>query len=184
MSSLVETNLVMNQLKGSISFKPMSRNALGSSLSSIQKLNLSHNRFTKVHLSGFLSLEVLNLSHNDLRVFPFGLEKHMSLDLSSCNVSGSAKPITNLLIKYLDISNNAMNGNFPSDFPPLLNLKFLNVSAKPNNGKEWLRGGAATAALLLGLNEEEEEWKGVAERGCRRHCFASGFERGRGGTRR
>nr|DAD37816.1 TPA_asm: hypothetical protein HUJ06_008457 [Nelumbo nucifera] len=139
MPSLVEVNLAMNRLGGSIGFEPMPRNASGSSLSSIQKLNLSHNRFTKVHLSGFLNLEVLNLSHNDLRVLPSGLEKLaklVSLDLSSCNISGSAKPITNLRsLQYLDVSNNAMNGNFPYDFPPLLSLKFLNVSVNNLTGQ-------------------------------------------------
>nr|DAD26182.1 TPA_asm: hypothetical protein HUJ06_027650 [Nelumbo nucifera] len=170
MPSLFEVNLAMNQLGGNIGFEPMSRNTSGSSLSSIQKLNLSHNRFTKVLLSGFLSLEVLNLSHNDLRVLPFWLEKLvklMSLNLSSCNISGSAKPITNFrLLQYLDISNNAMNGNLPFDFPTLLSLKFLNVPVKPNNEREWLRGR-----------------KGVAERGCGHRCSASEIERGRGGSR-
>nr|DAD34242.1 TPA_asm: hypothetical protein HUJ06_004882 [Nelumbo nucifera] len=129
MLSLVEVNLAMNCLRGNVVFAPTSKTSSVSSLSSVQKLNLSHNKFTNlVHLSGFSNLQVLDLSHNDLRVLPSGMEnlaKLKHLDLSSCNISGSVEPIANLRsLQYLDISNKVINGSFPSDFPA---LKFLNI---------------------------------------------------------
>ncbi|KAF7803300.1 calmodulin-binding receptor kinase CaMRLK [Senna tora] len=99
-------NLSHNRFGGSIGFKPTSPN----SSSSIQMLNLSHNRFTNlVELSGFSKLKIL--------------------DLSSCNIKANVKSISALhSLHYLDLSNNAFNGSFPSDFPPLETLNFFNIS--------------------------------------------------------
>ncbi|KAL5732099.1 hypothetical protein ACHQM5_004755 [Ranunculus cassubicifolius] len=126
--SLVEVNLAMNRLGGSI---------FTSSFSSIQVLNLSSNRFTNsIHLSGFSSIKIFDVSRNNLQFFPLGFEnltKLESLNLSSCNISGTAKPISKLQsLEYLDLSDNHMNGSLPCDFP---NLKFLNVSLNNFSGK-------------------------------------------------
>ncbi|WJX53228.1 hypothetical protein P8452_39248 [Trifolium repens] len=127
-SSLLEVNLSRNKFGGSMN----NINTLFS-ISTIQKLNLSHNRFSNiVQLSSFQNLKILDLSHNNLRTFPLGfqnLTKLQHLDLSSCNLKDSIKPISSLhSLDYLDLSNNNLTGNFPSDFPPLKNLKFLNIS--------------------------------------------------------
>ncbi|XP_023737126.1 calmodulin-binding receptor kinase CaMRLK [Lactuca sativa] len=125
--NLVEVNLSKNKLGGTIGFES------GSGLSSIQVLNLSFNRFTNLaHLSNFSNLSVLDMSYNNLKVLPFGLnsvKKLQHLDLSSCNISGDLKPISNLTsLEFLDVANNHMSGTFPDDFPPLSNINFLNIS--------------------------------------------------------
>lgn len=125
--TLVKVNLSNNRLGGTLGSEP-------GSVSSIQALNLSTNRFTGLDFSGFLNLTFLNLSHNtNLKLLPFGFnnvsKKLQFFDISSCNISSNVKPISNLhSLNYLDVSNNHMNGSFPSDFPPLLGLKFLNIS--------------------------------------------------------
>ncbi|KAF5728731.1 putative Receptor kinase [Tripterygium wilfordii] len=127
LQSLVEVNLSNNRLGGSI-VEPNSRNC-----SSIQVLNISGNRFTNsVRLSGFSNLKILDISHNDLGVLPSGfanMTKLEQLNISSCKISGEVRSLKVLhSLRYLDVSNNSMNGTFPSDFPPLDNIKSLNVS--------------------------------------------------------
>ncbi|OIV95242.1 hypothetical protein TanjilG_21632 [Lupinus angustifolius] len=131
-TTLLVVNLSNNKFGGNIALKyqPTSQNG---SFSSLQTLNLSHNRFTnQVHLSGFSSLKTLDLSHNNLVTLPSGFEKVTNLhhlDLSNCNIKGNVKPISNLhSLTYLDLSNNTLNGSFPSDFPPLNTIKFFNIS--------------------------------------------------------
>ncbi|KAJ6292671.1 hypothetical protein OIU78_024783 [Salix suchowensis] len=132
--SLSDVNLSRNRLGGSIGFGINS-----SSSSMIKALNLSTNRFTNlVRLSGFPNLEVLDISHNDLGHLPSGftsLTRMESLNISSCKISGNIRVISGLRsLKYLDVSNNTMNGKFPSDFPPLDGLVFLNVSLNNFSG--------------------------------------------------
>ncbi|KAJ0443708.1 putative protein kinase RLK-Pelle-LRR-VII-2 family [Helianthus annuus] len=126
--SLTQVNLSHNKLGGTIGSESGSGNP-----SSIQVLNLSSNRFTNLaHLSNFSNLYVLDISHNNLKVLPFGLnslKKLQHLDLSSCNISGHSKPLSDLTsLEYLDISNNHITGTFPKDFPPLSTINFLNIS--------------------------------------------------------
>ncbi|RDX78653.1 Calmodulin-binding receptor kinase CaMRLK, partial [Mucuna pruriens] len=129
-STLLEMNLSRNRLGGSIKTENTS---FSFSFSSIQTLNLSHNRFTNsIQLSGFQNLKILDLSHNHLVTLPSGfqnLTKLQHLDLSSCNVESNIKPVSSLhSLHYLDLSNNTFTGDFPSDFPPLDTLEFLNIS--------------------------------------------------------
>ncbi|KAG4977767.1 hypothetical protein JHK82_037039 [Glycine max] len=129
-STLLVVNLSSNRFGGSI-HPATSQN---SSFSSLQNLNLSHNRFTnQLHLSGFSNLKSLDLSHNNLGTLPSGFQNLTTnlhhLDLSNCNIKGNVKPISSLTkLSSLDLSNNTLNGSFPSDFPPLNNIKFLNIS--------------------------------------------------------
>lgn len=142
LSSLVEINLSRNKFGGSII-------AELNNTSTIENLNLSHNRFSNlVQLSTFQNLKILDLSHNNLRTLPFGfqnLTKLQHLDLSSCNLTDNIKSISSLnSLHYLDLSNNNLTGTFPSDFPVINNLKFLNISNnnftfnKPNQNPKQL----------------------------------------------
>ncbi|CAK8578562.1 unnamed protein product [Lathyrus sativus] len=141
-SSLLEINLSRNRFGGSITVELKNT-------STIENLNLSHNRFSNlVQLSTFQNLKILDLSHNNLRTLPFGIQnltKLQHLDLSSCNIKDNIKPISSLLsLHYLDLSNNNLTGTFPTDFPAINNLKFLNISNnnftfnKPNQNPEEL----------------------------------------------
>ncbi|TKY71853.1 LRR receptor serine/threonine-protein kinase [Spatholobus suberectus] len=127
-STLMVLNLSNNRFGGSIN--PTSKNG---SVSSLQTLNLSHNRFTNLlHLSAFSNLKSLDLSHNNLGTLPSGFQNLTNLhylDLSNCNIKGNVKPISSLTsLSYLDLSSNTLNGSFPSDFPPLNTIQFLNIS--------------------------------------------------------
>lgn len=134
--SLVHLDLSDNRFGGTVGFNSNSSNVFSSS---IRDLNLSNNRFSNsIRLSGFSRLQILDVSRNNLRFLPSGLEKLFNLthlDVSKCNISGNLKPISVLRsIEYLDVSGNSMTGNFPSDFPPLGGLKFLNVSKNKFKG--------------------------------------------------
>ncbi|RZC68012.1 hypothetical protein C5167_011703 [Papaver somniferum] len=128
--SLVHVNLSMNRFGGNVGFE----SEISSSSSSIQVLNLSNNRFTNsFRLFGFTEMKSLDVSNNDLRFFPSGfqsLNKLEYLNLSNCNISENPKYSISEIhsLKSLDVSVNKMNGSFPSDFPPLTNLRFLNIS--------------------------------------------------------
>ncbi|XP_068666788.1 calmodulin-binding receptor kinase CaMRLK [Aristolochia californica] len=157
MPSLINVNLAMNRLGGSVRLEHGS--GLSNSSSVIRMLNLSTNRYTNsFNLLGFTNLKVLDLSHNDLRSLPSGLENlnHLQhLDLSCCNISASSKPIANLRsLEYLDLSNNAMRGSFPSEFPPLVRMKFLNISANKFTGlveSEKLKRFGSSAFASTGI---------------------------------
>nr|AMM42846.1 LRR-RLK [Vernicia fordii] len=132
--SLKQVNLAKNRLGGSIGF-----DNLGNGYSSIEVLNLSTNRFTNLgNLSGFANLQVLDLSRNNLGSLPCGfpnLTKLESLNISSCKISANIIAIKGLgSLKYLDVSNNTLNGTFPSDFPPLDDVILLNVSLNKFTG--------------------------------------------------
>lgn len=130
MQSLKKVNLANNRLGGIIGFEP---NLGNGSFSSLKVLNLSSNRFSNLgQLSGFSKLEILDISLNNLgsvrRQF-IDLTRLQLLNISSCKISGNIRAISGLqVLKFLDVSNNTMNGTFPTDFPPLDNLSFLNIS--------------------------------------------------------
>ncbi|GMH05519.1 hypothetical protein Nepgr_007359 [Nepenthes gracilis] len=131
--ALLKVNLSNNHFGGRVP-------GFGSTVSSLQILDLSNNRFTNwVNLTLFPNLKALDLSHNNLRLFPPGvsrLTKLEHLDVSSCNLSGTLKPILGLeSLKYLDVSNNKLQGDFPSDFPPLGGVNFLNISVNRFTGQ-------------------------------------------------
>ncbi|XP_038895445.1 calmodulin-binding receptor kinase CaMRLK [Benincasa hispida] len=135
--TLAHVDLSHNRFGGTVGFKLSNSSHVFPS--SIRVLNLSNNRFSNtVRLSGFSKLEILDLSRNNLRNLPFGLERLSNLKhlvVSRCNISGNLKPISVLhSLEYLDVSGNSMTGNFPSDFPPLNGLKFLNVSLNKFKG--------------------------------------------------
>ncbi|KAK6917701.1 Leucine-rich repeat [Dillenia turbinata] len=128
--SLVSINLSKNQFGGSFGAKPGSKNV---SFSNVKVLRLTNNRFSNlVNLSLFSNLETLDLSNNNLGVLPCGFEntkKLKYLDISSCSISGTLKPISGLpSLEHLDVSHNSMNGSLSSDFHFPSNLTFLNVS--------------------------------------------------------
>ncbi|XP_021660173.1 calmodulin-binding receptor kinase CaMRLK isoform X2 [Hevea brasiliensis] len=128
--SLKEVNLAKNKIGGSVGFEP---NPGNDSFSSIKVLNLSTNRFTNLgKISCFANLQILDLSRNNIGSLPSGftnLTKLKSLNISSCKISGNIKTISGLhSLTSLDVSNNNMSGTFPSDFPSLDGLEFLNVS--------------------------------------------------------
>lgn len=134
--TVVEINLSRNKLGGAIgvpeSSKPVS--AVYRS-SAVRKINVSFNRFTNLGvLSNLQNLTSLDLSHNiiDLKILPFwfaNLTKLESLNISRCNISGNLKPISKIKsLRSLDVSHNHLNGVFPSDFPPLSGLEFLDIS--------------------------------------------------------
>ncbi|KAE8100153.1 hypothetical protein FH972_018078 [Carpinus fangiana] len=124
---LKDVNLSRNRFGGTI---------IGSNSSSVQVLNLSTNRFTNlVRLSVFPEIRIIDLSRNSLGTLPSGfanLTELEQLGISSCKISGNVKrlkPISFLLsLKRLDLSNNSMNGTFPSDFPLPSGLNFLNIA--------------------------------------------------------
>lgn len=166
MPKLVEVNLSANKLGGTIGLLQTSETLASSAF---RNLNLSFNRFTYLgNLSCFPNLAALDLSHNDIKVLPSSSFTHLTnleyLSLSCCNISGNPKPISSLKsLKYLDISENRMNGNFPSDFPPLDGLKFLNISFNNFTGvispdKERKFGSAAFihSALRTAPNSTSE----------------------------
>ncbi|CAL0325005.1 unnamed protein product [Lupinus luteus] len=163
-TTLLGINLSRNKFGGSII-----TGSKNTSFSSIQNLNLSHNRFTNwVQLSTFSNLKSLDLSHNNLGttlLYSFrNLSNLQHLDLSSCNLKGTIKPVTSLhSLLYLDLSNNTLTGTFPSDFPPLETLNLLNISFNNftfNNyssfliSKEFKRFGKS-AFIKAGNNSEE-----------------------------
>ncbi|KFK31516.1 hypothetical protein AALP_AA6G122900 [Arabis alpina] len=128
---LVSVNLSRNRFGGSLRLIPVNY--------SVKELNLSFNRFTNaVNLTGFVNLTALDLSHNNLGVLPIGLGSLSGLnrlDISSCKINGSIKPISGLKsLSYLDLSENSMNGSFPVDFPNLNHLRFLNLSSNRFSG--------------------------------------------------
>lgn len=128
--TLVELNLSKNKLVGTVGFKISSESG---PFSSVKKLNLSENRFTNLaNISHFPNLTTLDLSHNNLKFLPLGLNMLnyiQHLDISKCNISGNLNTISNLhSLNYLDVSINHMIGEFPTDFPPLYGIKFLNIS--------------------------------------------------------
>ncbi|OIW20199.1 hypothetical protein TanjilG_06600 [Lupinus angustifolius] len=89
-STLLIVNLSNNRFRGNIASKPITQN---DSFSSLQSLNLSHNRFTnQFYISGFSNLKSLDLSHNNLVTLPSGFENITNLhllDLSNCNIKGN-----------------------------------------------------------------------------------------------
>ncbi|CAN1150094.1 Calmodulin-binding receptor kinase CaMRLK [Linum perenne] len=132
---LTVVNLSRNRLGGTVGVRrDLPRN--GTSFrrsSSIRVLNLSSNRFTNsVELSVFPNLEILDLSLNEIRRLPSGLDKLTKLkilNVSGCRISGDIKGISGIRsLNYLDLSNNIFTGAFPSDFPPLAGVKKLNIS--------------------------------------------------------
>ncbi|KAK4347249.1 hypothetical protein RND71_033588 [Anisodus tanguticus] len=124
-SSLVQVNLSNNKLGGAINVTRSS--------STIQRLDLSNNRFTNLGSAFYFpNLTSLDISHNDLKFLPFwftSLTKLENLTISSCKIYGNPQPLSHIKsLKHLDVSNNHMNGIFPNDFPLLSGLNFLNIS--------------------------------------------------------
>ncbi|KAF6176897.1 hypothetical protein GIB67_030580 [Kingdonia uniflora] len=131
--TLTEVNLASNKLGGGIGL-------FDGNSSMIRVLNLSNNRLTNyIHVSGFPKVEVLDVSRNNLKFLPSGFEvlsKLEYLNISSCNISSSLRPVSSLKsLKSLDVSNNNLSGDLTSNLSSLVGLKFLNVSLNNFTGE-------------------------------------------------
>ncbi|KAJ3686338.1 hypothetical protein LUZ61_015502 [Rhynchospora tenuis] len=110
--SLEYVNLARNKLGGALRLGPVRRGR-----SSLKYLYLSQNRFTSVvNISHLNTLEVLDVSSNQIGLVPVGL-----------------KNLTKLI--HLDLSRNSMRGHVPQDLPPLTGLRSLNISYNNFSGE-------------------------------------------------
>ncbi|KAF3783726.1 putative LRR receptor-like serine/threonine-protein kinase [Nymphaea thermarum] len=154
-TKLLHLNLAGNQLGGCIGFRSADPSGR---VPTLQTLILSNNRFTGcISLLPFRNLRILDVSGNRItnnsvlvQAFDLGRLEFLSasgngigsipsqlnnssrivhLDVSNCSLSGSLRPISFLpSLSYLDVSRNRLSGSFPSDFPPIRNLRFMNIS--------------------------------------------------------
>ncbi|XP_058083268.1 MDIS1-interacting receptor like kinase 2-like isoform X2 [Magnolia sinica] len=128
------------------------------SFSNLLHLNLSSNTLTgniPAHIGTLYKLTSLDLSTNNLSGnLPLSMANliHISeLDISSNEISGELAPIlftnwTKLI--FLQLQNNQLTGNIPSEIRLLTNLQFLNLSGNKINGSiPWEIGN------LVNLNE-------------------------------
>ncbi|KAH7294836.1 hypothetical protein KP509_27G021100 [Ceratopteris richardii] len=110
-----------------------------SSLSALRTLNLSNNSFFGTVANDIVScprLAVLDLSYNSISALPASFSSLSTLEflnLTSNNISSPlGLPVSlcsrNSLLHYLDISDNALTGGFPTSIINCTSLRHLDVS--------------------------------------------------------
>jgi len=152
LTELVIMNLDYNEFEGSL---PSSLFGL----TRLKKLLLAGNYFTgelPSNISDLKQLEDLDLSRNSLTgaVPTLQLVKLQSLDLSTCEFSGSLPDLNGLIsVEFVDLSSNSLQGSLPDEPPHVFTtLSSLDVSSNQLSGTvpDWVAN--TTISIFLNNN--------------------------------
>ncbi|GGG48540.1 leucine-rich repeat domain-containing protein [Epilithonimonas arachidiradicis] len=112
-----------------------------SQLTQLTSLNLSNNNITEQNISGLstlANLAWLSLENNQLSQIPSQisqLKKLQTLNLGRNKISGGISLLTGLTnLQQLFLNNNALSGNFPSEFLGMPKLLMLNLNSNQLSG--------------------------------------------------